>query len=155
MSFVAVGVSVGLAVAGGAVKAIGDSKKAEAQAEADEFNASVKGQQAIAAVAQATEEARISRVQSQAFIGQQKANYGASGVSASSGSTEDILSSSGAKAELDALNIQHKGDMQAWALKNGASLDKMAAQNSRDAGGWAVAGDVIGVGSSAAGWLKD
>ncbi len=132
------------AVAGAAVKAVGDSQAAEAKAQADEFNASVKGQQALQAKAQAAEEARISQVHSASVIGQEQASYGASGVSGGSGSAQDVLQAAATNAEMDALNIQHKGDLEAWALRTGAQLDNSAASNARTAGGFAVAGDVIG-----------
>jgi len=137
------------ALAAGAVKAVGDNQKAQAQAQEDEFNASVKGQQALQAVAKANEDARISQVHSDAFIGQQRANYGASGVSGGSGSAQDVLQASAANAELDVLNIKHEGDMQAWALRTGAQEDQQSASNARSAGGWAVAGDILGAGVQA------
>src|ERR1019366_7879667 len=139
MSFVAVAVGASTALG-----AIGAATKGASQQQADQYNANVKMQQAQQAEAQATEEARISRVQSGQMIGQEKANYGASGVSGASGSVHDVLSSSAANAEMDALNIQHKGDMQAWALETGASQDRAAGDNAQQAGQWGVASSKIG-----------
>jgi hypothetical protein len=144
MSFVAVAV----VAVGTAVKVVGDVQKASAQEKADQFNANIKSKQALEVQQQATEEARISRAQSSAFIGQQKANYGASGVGGESGSVHDVIAASATNAELDALNIQHKGDMQAWSLETGASQDRLAGENAKSAGGWSVASDIAGGASS-------
>ncbi len=138
-----------LNTAGGVAAAVGTYQQYQSQAAADEYNANSKRQQAIQVEAQATEAARLSRVRSAAFIGQQRANYGASGVSAASGSVHDVLASSATNAEMDALNIKHQGDMAAYNLNVSADRDDDSAEGAREAAGWGVATSILTTGAKA------
>lgn len=75
-------------------------------------------------------------------IGQIKGAYGASGVSQTSGSVQDVLGASAASAELDRLNILHGADIKAINYNNQASLDRYGAQSAIYGGNWKAAGSL-------------
>jgi hypothetical protein len=118
-------------------------QKANADSNAANFNAYVAGVNADAATQQATEEERQQRVNASQQIGQARANYGASGVSGSTGSALDVLQKSAENAELDALQIRHAGEMKSWAYKTGQAMDINKGDNARIAGNIAGAQEIV------------
>lgn len=78
-------------------------------------------------------------------IGQSQAEYGAAGVSQTSGSPLDVLAASHANLELDRLNVLHGGTVRAINYQNQAQMDQIGA-NSAVSGSYltAVAGLVSG-----------
>ncbi len=62
-------------------------------------------------------------------MGAATAAYGASGVSADSGSVMAVMGASAANAELDRQNILHGGDIRATNYENQVSIDQLGASN--------------------------
>lgn len=143
-----------LPVVGGLVGAAGAESAANAKANADYYNANIANQNAAMVENQTTEEVRRNKVFATQVIGAQRANYGASGVSSTSGSALDVLQSSAKTAALDALTIQHNGDMKAWAYRSGASLDMMNASAAKTAGDYGAASEILGGATGAASILS-
>jgi hypothetical protein len=63
-----------------------------------------------------------------------KAGYGASGVVSNEGSPMDVLEESAANAELDALLIRHRGEVEAWSAESSASIALYEGRIARTAG---------------------
>lgn len=133
-----------LPIVGGFIGAMGAENSAANSSRASDFNAYVNNQNADLAIQQAAEEERKQRVYSSQVIGQSRANYGAAGVSSASGSALDVLQSSAANAELDALKIRNAGQIKAWGYKQGARLDAMKSSAASDAGNWGAANAIFG-----------
>lgn len=122
-----------LPLVGGVVGMAGAQQAGNAKAAADNYNAQVATQNAAYTEQQTAEEIRRQGVYATEVIGAERANYGAAGVSSTSGSALDVLQASAKNAALDALTIQHAGDMKAWAYRSGAALDTMSSQESQTA----------------------
>lgn len=135
--------------AGSAIQAVGAIRQGNANANMSEYNAQVADQNAALVQSQAAEAVRRQRIQSATQIGAMHAAYGASGVTAD-GSALDVLQSSAAKAELDALTIQNQGDIKATAYRNESSLDKYRAGNERIAGYFGGASALLSGGAQVA-----
>lgn len=127
----------------------GAQNQAAGSAAAAAYNATVKGYQAEAAVRQSQEDERRLRVEGKHALGAIRAGVAASGVQMD-GSALDVLEMSASNAELDALTVRHQGQMKAWALKAGASLDLLEGQNALTAGNFAAAGYLLKGGTAAA-----
>jgi hypothetical protein len=139
-----------LPIVGGFVGAAGAKESAQAQANAQNYNAAIANQNAAFTEQETTEEVRRQGVLATQTIGQERASYGASGVSSTTGSALDVLQQSAKNAALDALTIQHSGDMKAWAYRSGAQLDKMGADQSLIAGDYGAVSAGLGGASGAA-----
>ena len=146
----AAGAAIGMMAVGGMVGAAGAQSAANAKANADLYNAQIATTNATFNDQATTEEVRRQQVYATQAIGQQRANYGASGVSSASGSALDVLQASAKTAALDALTIQHNGDMKSWALRSGATLDQMGASAAQTAGTYGAASALLGAGSGIA-----
>lgn len=113
-----------------------EGKSAEAAAQSHFYNAQIGKYNANQAVLQAQEDERRLRQKTTQYIGQARANVGASGI-ASGGSPLDVLEMSAQNAELDALTVRHQGELKRWAYEQGANLDLskgyLAEQGGRDA----------------------
>lgn len=126
------------------------SQAAGAQAAAN-YNASVKNQQANAAIAQSVEDERRMRINARSQLGGIRAGIGASGIT-SEGSALEVLQNSASNAELDALTIRHQGEMKAWAYRAGANLDLFQGEQARQKGNFESAGYLLkGLGAGASG----
>lgn len=84
-------------------------------------------------------------------IGSMTADYGASGVDATSGSVLAAIGASAGNAELDRQNIIHGGDLQAIQAENQASLDERGASNAITASYWNGLGGLAKAGAYAYG----
>lgn len=138
------------AVAGGMLGMVGAQEEANASKAASWDNYRTNMQNARIAEQQSAEDERLQRVMSGKVIGSIRANYGASGVSASEGSAQDVIENSAANAELDALKIRHQGAVKAWQYRTGASRDLMEADSAERKGKYAIASSFIGAASGAA-----
>lgn len=150
--------SAGVAAAKGVgtlISAGGANQEANAEAHASDYNAAVNTYKADMALQDAAEKERQQRMFAAQFIGQQRASYGASGVTTQGGSALDVLQESAAKAELDALNIRVSGQRQAWAYKAGAALDVAHAAQSHIQGNYKVLGTLMGGANSMGSNIKD
>lgn len=77
-------------------------------------------------------------------IGTSVAAYGASGVSAGSGSVLDVIQASHQNAELDRLNILHGADIRAINYMNQASMNRYGAESAMQGAHWKVLGALTG-----------
>jgi len=118
-----------IALAAGGLQAIGSIRQGNAQAASARYNANLADQNAQIALQQGAENARRQRIVNTKQLGAIRANVGASGVTLD-GSPLDVLEESARAAELDALSIEHQGQLQAWGYQNSASLYR---QNARQA----------------------
>ncbi len=130
----------------------GAQSEAAGKEAAFKYNAAMKERQATATIAQAQEDERRQRVEGTQAIGSIRAAVGASGVQLE-GSALDVLESSAANAERDSLTVRHQGQMKAWALKSGASLDLYQGNQAVEAGKWASAGALLNGGTKIAGMV--
>lgn len=130
-------------VAGKALGAVGDIRQGNSNANLADYNAQVANQNAALILNQGAEQERRARLQASKVIGGMRAAYGASGVTAD-GSAADVIRSSAANAELNALTIRNGAQIKATALQNEASLDYYRASNDRVSGYLGASGDLIG-----------
>ncbi len=133
--------SSGIPILGSVFQHQADAQEMDAKMNSAQYNADVANQQADESLKQASEQERQQAVYSTQVIGNEKASYGASGVSGGSGSAMDVLQQSARNAEMDALNIRHAGAMKAWAYQSGARLDMMNKDNAEKAGNLAMTKD--------------
>lgn len=130
------GVSTAVGMAG--AMSAGQGQKAAA-----DYSASIKQQQATAAIAESNENARRQNIAAQKQLGGMRAGIGASGIQLEGGSAMDVLGESAQNAALDNLTIKHQGEMKAWALRAGANLDMMKGEQAETAGNFAAAGYLL------------
>lgn len=97
---------------------------------ASKYNAKVAGQQAVQSRDAAAQEATAYRIQAGQQLGTIRASYAANGVGMS-GSALDVLAVSAMNAELNALTIVHKGEIQAEGYESQARLDDFTAMNAQ------------------------
>lgn len=143
----------GGAVAGGVIGGIGSILAGQSTSKTLQYNAQIQENNANAALTSASLNADKQELQAQRVIGQAKANYGASGVSATSGSVLNVIAASAGNAELDRQNTLYGGQVKATNYENQASLDSFEADQTMK-GAWTSAiGGVItaGIMSNASG----
>lgn len=124
---------IALAAVGSTLGVIGAIRQGNTEKAAGDFNAQLAEENAAQAQSQAQEEERRHRISSKKTIGDIRASIGASGVTLE-GSPEDILAESAANAELDALNIRHKGALRGSAFREEAKLQRFYGKQARTAG---------------------
>lgn len=73
-------------------------------------------------------------------IGTAVASYGASGVTANSGSVLDVIQASHQNAELDKMNILHGADIRAINYQNQAAMNKYGAASAIQGSYWKALG---------------
>ena len=108
-------------------------QKAEAEAQADEYNATIAIKNSVYAGYE--KDVALAELDRTAYRlnGSLMAGYGASGVSSNSGSALDVLADSTASAARDRLNTTFNYNVQIENYKDQATLDNMAAKNARAA----------------------
>ena len=141
--------AAGMAV-GAAMGMIGSLMQGQAQASALERQADLNIQNAAEAKAQGAFNANRSQMTAGKRIGDIMAGYGASGVTATSGSVQEILRSSTANAEMDRLNILHGADLKAIQYENQASMERAGAGSARSGSIFGA----LGTAASTAGRMK-
>lgn len=137
-----------LALIGTAVSAVGAIQQGRAAEKAANYNAAIADRNATIARQQAAADADTSRSVNSRRLGAMRAKYGASGVQAE-GSVLDVMADSAAQAELEALNIEYKGDLAAQGYGETASLNRMQGKNARTSG-YLNAGATVLLGSAKA-----
>ena len=113
-----------LMAVGPALGAYGQIQSGQAANQAAKYNANIAKQNAAITLQQAGLDADAQQRAAKGIIGEEKANYGASGVSG--GSVNDVLMSSETSAELDRQNILYRGKLRAMGLMSDAQLDKFS-----------------------------
>lgn len=107
-----------------AVAAVGSIAQAQSASKAAKYNESVARGNAIAARDAAQEEARRSRRLSMKRMGTLRAN----------GASLDLLEDSAMQEELQALTIEHQGEIEAAGYSASANLNRARARNESTAG---------------------
>jgi len=108
-------------------------QKADAEAQADEYNATIAVKNSVYAGYE--RDVALAELDRTAYRtnGALIAGYGAAGVSSNSGSALDVLADSTASAARDRLNTTFNYNIQIENYKDQATLDNMAANNARAA----------------------
>lgn len=125
---------------GGAVSAYGDIQ--QGQMTSDSLNEQARNLTAQAAEAESKGNYDAMRQQliAEHKIGTSIAAYGASGVSANSGSALNVIQASHMNSELDRLNILHGADIRAINYQNQASMDRYGADSAKLGSYWRALG---------------
>lgn len=137
------------AAAGPIMQGYGNYLSGQAQSEAYDYQAQVAENNVQVAKQQGAYDASRMMVMASKKIGSQEAGFAASGVSLQSGSAMAVLASSAATAELDRQNILHGADIKAVNFANQASIDRIAAKNTKSASLLGLAAGGIGGAGSA------
>lgn len=137
-------------IGGGLVSAVGAMQNAQAQSDADAYNAQVAQNNAIAVQQQAEQNAELQQQTAKRAIGSTVAAYGSSGVASGEGSALDVLSNTASSAELDRQTILYKGHLQALGYQDEAALDKAKGANAASQGLESAAGYILGTGAKVA-----
>lgn len=135
------------AVAGALTSGYGAYLQGQEQAAAYKYQAQVAAQNALIARQQGDFDASRLAVYANQKIGSQISGYAASGVETTSGSALSVLRASASSAELDRLNILHGADIKAISFENQASVDNIAADNSKIAGDLGLASGALNAGA--------
>jgi hypothetical protein len=138
-------------VASTAVAVYGAVQAGNQRSEAAKYNQALAGQNAKAAQEQGAEAALQSQRQTAQKIGAMQANYGASGVDASTGTPLDVLTDSVRQGTLDQLTLKYDASLRGAGYSNTATLDGMEAGNATTSGYLNAAGAALGGTAQAAG----
>lgn len=147
-----------LALAGAAVSAAGSVMGGIAQSNQDKYqgeiamrNAQVAGQQGVASLQAAEEQATETSLAGANRLGQIKTAIAASGVDVNRGSAVDVRASQRLNNALNAATVMNKGEIANWAKNQEAigfaaqaKADDAAAKNAMFGGILGGAGDLIG-----------
>lgn len=132
----------------------------KAQAQADEYNATIQSQNASVARQQAGAREEAQRRQARQVLGEQRAALAQAGIGLS-GSAADVYGQSAANAELDALNIRYEGELESRGLLAQSQLSRyegkvsgMNASSARRAGNLSAASALLAGGTKAYGYYK-
>ena len=130
--------------------AANQAANSRAQAQAAQTNAEIANNNARGARLAANANEEAARRKSSYSRGQQRAAIGQAGI-AYEGSALDVLGQSAANAELDALNIRYRGDLDATNYLNQAGLYQaqkqgalLSADNAEEAGLYGAATSLLG-----------
>lgn len=121
--------------------------KGAAAGRAGDYNAKIAIQNAGLSRMQSIEEARRIRVMGRKVMGEQRANFGASGI-AQSGSALDVLAETAANNELDALTIMHEGESRARMFESDARQEKEQGDDARTNSYLQAAGSLMSAGAT-------
>lgn len=148
---------IGLAMmaVGGAVQANQQRIDGEVASNVAEYNAKLAERKAQDTVNRGQEEENKHRRKVSALKGQQKAQFGASGVELDSGSASDILAETEVLGEYDALTIRGNAEREAQSLRDSARVERYLGKQKKEAGKTRAVGTAITTaGSVAGGWNK-
>lgn len=135
------------AVAATSVSAYGAYSQGQATKHAQEYNAEVASNNAKAASMQANQDAQLLAAKGRRIKGAQIAQFAASGVDPSSGSSVDIQQDSTVQNELDQLTTRYRGATQSSAYDSQAAIDRASGSNAGMAGTVNAGGTILsGVG---------
>lgn len=132
-----------MSIIGGLMQAQGQIQAGDAAGDAYDFNANVSDQNAEQAIKLSAQDERRQRIHGRKAVGEMRASYGASGVTAE-GSPSDVLAESMASAELDALNIRYAGESRAANFRNEATIARFNSSNARSGARMGAAATIIG-----------
>ncbi|HEX7005583.1 MAG TPA: hypothetical protein VF274_00460 [Alphaproteobacteria bacterium] len=127
------GVEFAIAAASAAISAAGAVAQGNAAKSAANFNAAVARRNADIARANAAADAARQKQRGALLAGRQRAAAGASGITAE-GSPLDVMADSAIASELDALTTRYRGELQARAYGQDATLQDMRGDAAQTAG---------------------
>ena len=130
-------------MAGGLVGAAGAMQKAEAEAEAHNYNAEVADRNRHIIAQQTAAAVRDQRSQNKREYHAIRTIYGASHIDMS-GSALDVMRDTAIEQELDVSRIKYKGKLARIQEKDTANLERMGAQSALEAGKISAISSVIG-----------
>lgn len=131
--------SVGTIVQGDSAK-----KASEYNAASDEYNAAqVQNDAAVKIQQQQRTAAQV--------IGNEKAQYGASGISSNEGSAFDVLKQSIAQSAMDSINIQNTANARSYGYERSAVLKRFEGEQAQSASYFTAAGQLLGGAAQVAG----
>lgn len=125
------GMSAGLSAYGSYKQQQAQNKAAEYNARLSERQADISRMKAADARKRGERNEQEHRMQVSQLEGAQRAGFAASGVSVGSGSVIDTLADTNYFGEMDALDIRHAAQMEAWEYENQASAYTADAANQR------------------------
>jgi outer membrane murein-binding lipoprotein Lpp len=147
-------ISIGTALVGGGVSAMGAAKTADANSQAATYQAAV----ADLSTERGNIQSELSNYKTRQALGTARAGFAAQGVDVNSGSPLAVRQSIAEVGELDSQIIRQKAAEEAFGykVKGGdfaaeAELDKMKASNAETAGAFNVASSILGTASSVSG----
>ena len=108
-------------IIGAAVSAVGALSNANAQSNAARYNSQVAQRDATIGIDQGNAQAAIQARQARAQLDNARAQYGASGVDANSGSPLDVMEMSARNASLDNATIKYNEKVKAFGYGNEAA----------------------------------
>jgi hypothetical protein len=158
-------ISIGTALVGGGVSAMGAAKTADANSQAATYQAAVAknnqilaGRYADLSTERGNIQSELSNYKTRQALGTARAGFAAQGVDVNSGSPLAVRQSIAEVGELDSQIIRQKAAEEAFGykVKGGdfaaeAELDKMKASNAETAGAFNVASSILGTASSVSG----
>jgi hypothetical protein len=133
-----------IAAAGAVVGAYAAVKQGQAASDAADYNAKMAAQNAEAMRQQGVQAQAAQKRDMGLKLGSLAANTGASGISSTTGSPLDVLSSSIQQGTLDNLNIKYNYQMKALGYQNSGTLDSAQSKSASTAGYLSAAGSLLG-----------
>lgn len=146
-------VATALAVTGAAVSAKGEIDAGKASKKAAFKNAAQQEQDAIARTAEAISQSRESRAQGRRITGSQKSQYLKGGVLLE-GTPLMVMAEAAADIELESMEIERQGIMEAQVLKRGADMSRFKGKQAAKAGRFGAIGTILQSGADIAGTYK-
>ncbi len=140
---------------GGAVTAYGQKQEGKAAEQVAEYNAKLDEREAQDALNRGQIEENKHRRIVAAQKGQQRAQFGASGIELDSGSVSDILAETEMLGEMDALTIRGNARREAQRLTDSARIGRFEGKARKRAANTRATGTAITTaGNVAGGWNK-
>jgi hypothetical protein len=138
-------VGAALLGAGTIIKAYGDIQSANAQAKAEEQNASFYREQAGYAEISGQRQLEVFDAETQVLVGQQGSAFAKAGVDMSSAA--NFIGNQALMRQREAYSIKAESDMNVRLANLRADHSQASADAMRQSGQWAAVGDIIGGGS--------
>lgn len=137
------------ALGGGVLGAIGAQQAGSATAQGLLENAAVQGTNAAEARYSATTQTAALGYLTNRLLGKQRADYGAAGVSPTSGSPLDVVADTREQARQQALNLWYAGNFAATSAGEQAQFDTQEAKAAKQAASTSATSSILGgVGSA-------
>lgn len=146
---------VGLTAIGMVAQAQAAQQNAKAQQQAYEYNAAVARNNATAAEQQARADSDRIRRRYNQVLGKQRASAASLGLLAGGGSFEDIQYDSLLQGELDAMNREYQGEVEANRFRNEAQLQTFYGQTAIARGRSEATGALLGGASQIVGQVGE
>lgn len=139
-----VGTMAAISAVGTGISAYSAYQQGQTAKKVAEYNATVADYQAKDAIARGGIAEDQQRQKTRQIMGAQRAQMGASGAAADSGSFADILTNSAQFGEMDALTIRNNAMRSAWGSSTQAQNDRFQGDMAARAGTMNAVGTVLG-----------